>query len=270
MAGQFAGKVCIVTGGTQGLGEATARLFAERGAQAVTIVGRNATRGAAVVKALEGIGAKALFVAADLGSVEDCRRVVAETLKAFGQVDVLVNAGALTDRGSILNTTPELFDAMFAINVRGPFFLMQDCAKAMRQRGKGGTMVNVLSTSSYGGQPFLAPYSASKGALGIATRNAAYALMRDGIRINGLNIGWMNTPGEHSIQKRAHGAKDGWLEQAGAKLPTGRLLDPNEVAKAIAFLASDESGMMSGALVDFDQSVQGAGDPPRPTERLAD
>src|SRR5690606_6696145 len=159
--------------------------------------------------------------------------------------DVLVNAGALTDRGSILNTTPELFDAMFAINVRGPFFLMQDCAKAMRQRGKGGTMVNVLSTSSYGGQPFLAPYSASKGALGIATRIADSALWREGSRTNGLLSGWMNQPGEYSIYKRAHGAKEGWLEEAGAKPPTGRLLDPNEVAKAIAFLASDGSRMMS-------------------------
>ena len=121
-----------------------------------------------------------------------------------------------------------------------------------------------------GGQPILAPYSASKGALGVLTRNAAYALMRDGIRINGLNIGWMDTPGEHGIQQRAHAAPPDWLVKAEAGMPTGRLLKPAEVARAIAFLCSAESGMMSGALVDFDQSVQGAGDPPRPMERLAD
>ena len=183
--------------------------------------------------------------------------------------DVLVNAAALTDRGTILDTTPELFDRMFAVNVRAPFFLMQDAAKIMRRTGRGGTIVNILSTSAYGGQPFLTPYSASKGALAILTRNVAYALMRDRIRVNGLNIGWMDTPGEHAIQKRAHGAEEGWLARAEAQMPTGRLLKPLEVARAIAFLASDESGMMTGALVDFDQSVQGAGDPPRPSERLA-
>ena len=129
-------------------------------------------------------------------------------------------------------------------------------------------MVNILSTSSHGGQHFLAAYSSSKGALGVLTRNAAYALMRDGIRINGLNIGWMNTPGEHTIQKVAHDAPPDWLAKAGAGLPLGRLLDPAEVARATAFLLSAESMPMSGALVDFDQSVQGAGDPPRPMLRL--
>ena len=266
---QFGGKVCVVTGGTQGLGEATARLFAERGAEAVVVVGRNMQRGRKVVAALEQLGARAHAVAAELQDLDQVRSVMAETDSRFGRVDVLVNAGALTDRGSILDSSPELFDRMFAINVRAPFFLMQDAAKIMRREGRGGTMVNILSTSGYGGQPFLAPYSASKGALGILTRNAAYALMRDGIRINGLNIGWMDTPGEHGIQKRAHDAPPDWLVKAEAGMPTGRLLKPAEVARAIAFLCSAESGMMSGALVDFDQSVQGAGDPPRPMERLA-
>lgn len=268
MQKQFAGKVCVVTGGTQGLGEATARLLAERGAEAVVVVGRNMERGRRVAAALEQTGTKAHAVAAELQDLDQARGVIAETDSRFGRVDVLVNAAALTDRGSILDSSPELFDRMFAINVRAPFFLMQDAARIMRREGRGGTMVNILSTSGYGGQPFLAPYSASKGALGILTRNAAYALMRDRIRINGLNIGWMDTPGEHGIQQRAHDAPPDWLVKAEAGMPTGRLLKPAEVAKAIAFLASDESGMMSGALVDFDQSVQGAGDPPRPMERL--
>lgn len=266
----FTDRVCIVTGGTQGLGEATARLLAERGAAGIVIVGRDAERGGAVVEALARYGATGLFVAADLGKVEEVREVVKAADAAFGRVDVLVNAAALTDRGTILDTTPELFDRMFAVNVRAPFFLMQDAAKVMRRAGRGGTIVNILSTSAYGGQPFLTPYAASKGALAILTRNVAYALMRDRIRVNGLNIGWMDTPGEHAIQKRAHGAEPGWLARAEAQMPTGRLLKPVEVARAIAFLASDESGMMTGALVDFDQSVQGAGDPPRPTERLPD
>ena len=268
MSGALAGKVAIVTGGTQGLGETIARLLVERGAAGIVVTGRNVARGERVRGALEAAGARAEFVAADLGELDEVRRIVAETHQAFGRVDCLVNAAAITDRGSILDTSPELFDRMYAVNVRAPFFLIQDAAKIMRRGGAGGTMVNILSTSSYGGQHFLAAYSSSKGALAMLTRNVAYALMRDGIRVNGLNIGWMNTPGEHAIQKTAHDAPPDWLDKAGQNLPLGRLLDPMEVARATAFLLSAESHPMSGALVDFDQSVQGAGDPPRPMVRL--
>jgi NAD(P)-dependent dehydrogenase (short-subunit alcohol dehydrogenase family) len=95
--------------------------------------------------------------------------------------------------------------------------------------------------------------------------------MRDRIRVNGLNIGWMNTPGEDQIQRRHHGAAQDWLDQAKAAQPFGRLLEPEEVAKALVFLISAESGMMTGSIVDFDQSVLGCYDaPPQPAERLAD
>jgi NAD(P)-dependent dehydrogenase (short-subunit alcohol dehydrogenase family) len=268
MAGQLDGRIAVITGGTQGLGEATARLFAERGAAGIVITGRNAGRGAKVVADLEAMGTKALFVPAELGDIEAVQKIIPAAAERFGRVDCLVNAGAVTDRGTILDTSPELFDRMFAVNVKAPFFLIQDAAKVMRREGKGGTVVNILSTSGYGGQHFLAAYSASKGALGILTKNVGYALMRDHIRVNGLNIGWMETPGEHAIQKSAHDAPADWLEKAAPNLPMGRLLQPAEVARAIAFLSSDESGLMSGALVDFDQSVQGAGDPPRPMVRL--
>jgi NAD(P)-dependent dehydrogenase (short-subunit alcohol dehydrogenase family) len=268
--GQFTGKVAVVTGGTQGLGETIARLLVARGAAGIVVTGRSADRGERVRAELEAAGAQALFVPADLADLEQVRRIVAEANQTFGRVDCLVNAAAITERGSILDTSPELFDRMYAINVRAPFFLIQDAARIMRQGGAGGTIVNILSTSSYGGQHFLAAYSSSKGALAVLTRNAAYALMRDGIRVNGLNIGWMNTPGEHAIQKTAHDAPPDWLDKAGQGLPLGRLLDPLEVARATAFLLSAESHPMSGAMVDFDQSVQGAGDPPRPTVRLQD
>ncbi|MEK0083760.1 SDR family oxidoreductase [Benzoatithermus flavus] len=267
---QLRGKVAIVTGGTQGLGETIARLFVARGAEAIVITGRSRERGEKVKAELEAMGAKTVFVPAELAELDQVREIVRRCDEAFGRVDCLVNAAALTDRGTILDTSPELFDRMFAVNVRAPFFLIQAAAKVMRREGRGGTIVNILSTSAYGGQHFLAAYSASKGALGILTKNVAYALMRDSIRVNGLNIGWMNTPGEHAIQAKAHNAPPDWLERAGAELPLGRLLEPLEVARAVAFLASDESVPMSGALVDFDQSVQGAGDPPRPMIRLED
>jgi len=252
------GKVAVVTGGTQGLGEAVARLFADRGAAGLVIAGRNRENGARVQAALEAKGAKALHVPADLADVANARAVIAKAAEKFGRVDVLVNAAAITDRGTIWDTSPELFDRMFAINVRAPFFLMQEAAKMMQRGKEGGTIVNILSMSAYGGQSFITAYCASKGALLTLTRNVAFSLMRHRIRVNGLCVGWMDTPGEDRIMRTYHGAEDGWRAQAEASLPHGRLVKPDEVARAVAYLASAESGLMSGAIIDFDQAVLGA------------
>ena len=258
MAKQFSGKVAVVTGGTQGLGEAIARLLAERGAAGLVVVGRNKKRGKAVADAITAEGCKTVFVAADLADLKATRKVIPAAEKAFGRVDVLVNAAAITDRGTILDTSPELFDAMFDVNVRSPFFLMQDAAKLMIKKKIKGTMVNILSMSGHGGQPFIIAYCGSKGALATLTKNAAFSLMRNRIRINGLNIGWMDTPGEDRIQKLYHNAEEGWLAKAEKDAPFGRLLKPEEVARAVAYLASDESGLMTGSIIDFDQQVLGS------------
>jgi NAD(P)-dependent dehydrogenase (short-subunit alcohol dehydrogenase family) len=145
-----------------------------------------------------------------------------------------------------------------AINVRAPFFLIQDAAKVMRREKTGGSIVNIQSMSAHGGQPFISAYCVSKGALATLTKNAAFSLMPWRIRVNGLNLGWMNTPGEDRIVRLYHDAQDGWLEKAMAEQPFGRLIETGEAARAVAFLASDESGMMTGANIDFDQSVMGA------------
>jgi NAD(P)-dependent dehydrogenase (short-subunit alcohol dehydrogenase family) len=264
------GKIAIVTGGTQGLGEATAHLLADRGAAGIVICGRSEENGARVKTALEGKGTKTIYVRADLERVEDCRDVVRQTDRAFGKLDALVNAAAITDRGTIWDTSPELFDRMFAVNVRAPFFLMQDSAKLMRGAGAKGTMVNIISMSGHGGQTFITAYCASKGALITLTKNVAFSLMRDGIRVNGLCIGWTDTPGEDRIRRMYHGVKDGWVAEAEATLPFGRLIKPDEVARAVAYLSSDESGLMTGSIIDFDQQVLGCAEsaPQPPLTRL--
>lgn len=266
---QFAGQYAVITGGTQGMGEAAARLFARRGAAGLVICGRNKAKGDAVSADLTKAGCKTLYVEANLAKLEDCRRVIAAADKAWGKLHVLVNCAGVTDRGTILDTPPELFDRIFAVNVRAPFFLMQDAIKIMRRERIEGTIVNLITMSSYAGQSFLTAYSSSKGALVTLTRNVAFAIMRDRIRVNGLNIGWSDTPGEDHIQKRYHGAPADWLAEVEKRQPFGRLIKADEAARAVAFLASAESGLMTGAIVDFDQSVRGAYDaPPAPPEKL--
>ena len=259
--------VAIVTGGTQGLGETIARTLAERGASGLVICGRNTERGQAVARDITAQGCRTEFVTADLADVEQARAVAKRADSAFGRVDILVNAAGMTDRGTIFDTSPELFDRMFAVNVRAPFFLMQEAATIMRREKIEGTIVNILSMSAHGGQPFISAYCGSKGALATLTKNAAFSLMPYRIRVNGLNIGWMNTPGEDRIMRTYHGAQDGWLDEAVKNQPFGRLLEPAEVARAVAFLTSRESGLMTGSIIDFDQSVLGCyEDAPHPSK----
>jgi NAD(P)-dependent dehydrogenase (short-subunit alcohol dehydrogenase family) len=250
-------KIAVVTGGTQGIGEAIARLFAARGAAGIAICGRNVERGEAVAADLDRAGCRAEFVQADLGNLDQARAIIAVADRAFGRIDMLVNAAGITDRGTVSDTTPDLFERMMAVNLRAPFFLIQDAAEVMRREGIEGAIVNILSMSAHGGQPFLSPYSISKGALATLTKNAAFSLMPWRIRVNGLNLGWMDTPGEDRVMRLYHGAQDGWRERAAAEQPFGRLIEPAEAARAVAFLASAESGMMTGAIIDYDQSVLG-------------
>lgn len=257
----MANKIAVVTGGTQGLGAAVARLFAERGAQAIVICGRSVEKGekeATKIHAETGVSVQ--FIRADLEKIEDCRKVIEFADASFGRIDALVNAAAITDRGTILDTSPALFDKMFAINVRAPFFLMQDTLKIMRREKLEGTIVNICSMSAKAGQPFIAAYCASKGALATLTQNTAYALLRNRIRVNGLNIGWMASDGEDQIQRQYHGAGPEWRVKAEAKQPFARLLAPQEVARAVAFLSCAESGLMTGSMINFDQSIWGAYD----------
>jgi NAD(P)-dependent dehydrogenase (short-subunit alcohol dehydrogenase family) len=260
-AARLEGKIAVVTGGTQGLGAAIARTFAERGAKGIVICGRNRDKGEAKAAEIStATGVKVVYQQADLEKVDDVRAVIACADQEFGRVDALVNAAALTDRGTILDTSPELFDRMFAANVRAPFFLMQETVKVMRREQIEGTIVNIGSMSAMAGQPFIAAYCASKGALETLTKNTAYALLRNRIRVNGLNIGWMASEGEDRIQREFHNAEPDWLAKAAAKQPFGRLVDPNEVARACVYLSSSESGLMTGSVICFDQSIWGAYD----------
>jgi NAD(P)-dependent dehydrogenase (short-subunit alcohol dehydrogenase family) len=254
------GSIVLVSGGTQGLGAAVAAAAARNGAD-VVVTGRRTDVGERFAAELaERSGQQVHFTQADVSDVGQGQAAVAETIRRFGRIDALVNCAGLTTRGTMLDTTPELFDEHVAVNLRGPFFLMQAAIKDMVARGASGSIVNIITTSAHGGQPYLAPYVASKSGLIGLTRNAAFAHRFDRIRINGVNIGWTETEGEDAIQRRFHGAEDGWLEKAAAQLPMGKLGQVDEIADFVVFLLSGRSGVVTGSVIDWDQAVPGAHD----------
>ena len=251
------GKIVVVTGSTQGLGAAIARRTAAVGAAGIVVCGRNRERGEAVRDELERAGTETLFVEADLVEVEPCREVVRAADARFGRIDGLVNAAGLSSRGTLDGTTPELWDRLFAINARAPFLLTQEAARVMRREGRGGSVVNIITMESHGGEPVLTAYAASKGALATLTRNAGYALQPDRIRVNGLNIGWTDTEGEHVVQT-GEGQPEDWKAAADAARPFGRLLDPAaDIAPMVTHLLSDAGAMITGSVIDLDQTVHG-------------
>lgn len=254
--GLLEGKVTVVNGGTQGVGAAVARAAAREGA-VVAVTGRRPEPGATLVAELTAAGAEASYVRVDLADAAQAVSGVEAVVAAYGRVDCLVNSAGLTTRGTLLDTTPELFDAHVAVNLRGPFFAMQAAVRDMLSRSSPGGIVNVISSSELGGQPYLAPYVAAKAGLAGLTRNVAYAHRWDRIRVNGLDIGWTATEGEDAIQRRFHGADDGWREEAGRRLPMGRLGQADEIADFVVFLLSDRSGVVTGSVIDWDQNVFG-------------
>ena len=269
---QIKNKIAVITGSTQGLGAEIARTFADSNVDGLVLCGRSKGRGRKIALQIKNdYSVPTEFVEADLSNISDCRKVIRRADQSFGRIDILVNSAGISERGSIVDTSEDLFDKIFAINTKAPFFLIQETVKIMIRENLPGTIVNIGSTSAHAGQPFIAPYSASKGALETLTRNCGYALMKNQIRVNQLNIGWMASDGEDTIQKKYHNAKEDWLEKASEKQPFKRLLQPTEVAKAVTFLASEDSGMMTGSVIHFDQSVWGAYSfsPPVPEEPMS-
>lgn len=248
----------VVTGGAQGVGLAIARQLVAEGSRKVMLAGRDAEKGAKAVAELAALGADAAFTAIDLQDTQACLDLIDAAVGRFGTVTALVNAAALGARGTLTDTSVELWDQMFDTNARAPFFLMQGFVRHRQAQGGGGSIVNILSQCAHCGQSYLAPYSASKGALATLTKNVANAYRFDRIRCNAILPGWMDTPGEDITQRKYHGATDGWLERAEATQPMGQLCKPHQLAGLASYLLSPDAGVMTGALIDYDQNIAGS------------
>ena len=252
-------KVVLVSGGTQGVGAGVVRAALREGAR-VAFSGRRVGAGETLAEELRDAGGEALFLQADVADPAQATASVEQVVTAYGRIDSLVNAAGLTTRGTLLDTTPELFDQHVAVNLRAPFLTMQAAVRDMVGRGAPGTIVNIISISALGGQPYLAPYVAAKSGLIGLTRNVAHAHRFDRVRINGLNIGWTETEGEDAVQRRFHDADDTWRAEAAARLPMGKLAQVDEIADMVVFLLSERSGVVTGSVIDWDQTVPGAYD----------
>jgi NAD(P)-dependent dehydrogenase (short-subunit alcohol dehydrogenase family) len=245
--------VFVITGGTQGLGLAIARLLKARGAAGLVLISRSKDKGLSACTELDGPSCTCVWVHADLSLADDASAVIpraAQVMKDVGPISGVVNAAAITTRGNLLTTTAESFDLQMAVNVRAPFLVTQAAAEHMiEQKVQSGSIVNICSVAAHGGAPFVMAYSVSKAALVTLTKNNAAQLAPNQIRVNGINMGWCQTDNEDTLQIEQSGNE--WVQRADATVPLGRILRAQDVAATVGFLLSGASAMMTGTILEL-------------------
>ena len=235
------GRVAIVTGGSQGIGEACARRFAQEGAQ-VVIADVADARGQALAADLG-----ALYVHCDVGDKAQVDALVAEVLRAHGRIDVLVNNAGIFKAADFLDVTEADFDAVLRVNLKGAFLVGQAVARAMAQAGRG-SIVNMSSVNGVMAIPTIASYNVSKGGINQLTRAMALALADKGVRVNAVGPGTIAT----ELAAAAVLTSDEAKNKIMMRTPLKRLGEPSEVADVVAFLASDASSYITGEIIMVD------------------
>ena len=242
---RLSNRVTLITGGNRGIGLATARLFAEEGAR-VVLLGRDQAKGESEAGSIPN----AKFIQGDVTKAEDCRRAVEESTRMFGGLDILVNcAGIIYRNRTVEQTTEEEWDATFDVNVKGTFLMCKHVMPALRERK--GCIVNLSSYVGLVGFRGASAYAASKAAIINLTRSMALDHAREGVRVNAVCPGSVDTEMIHAAWE-----KFGDMEEArrlwSEKHPVGRIAQPEEVARTILFLASDDASFITGTALAVD------------------
>lgn len=245
-------QVAIITGAGRNIGEATAKLFAAEGAK-ICVADMDPGRGERVVVELKKEGREAIYSKCDVSNASDIKAMVKQTVDAFGGIDILVNNAAITDHETIFSITEEEFDKVIAVTLKGPFLVAKHVAEQMVKQGRGGKIVNVASTSGLSGRTDAIAYMAAKGGVLNLSRGMAVQLSPYNIRVNCVTPNRSGSPV----------GQDEGAEGREFKNLAGRLGTPEDQARAILFLASDDSGFVWGENLICDGGVSAASNFPK-------
>jgi NAD(P)-dependent dehydrogenase (short-subunit alcohol dehydrogenase family) len=240
------GKVCLITGGAQGIGEACVRLFVEDGAR-VVFVDIHKAKGEALQAQLQQQGHDVLFMACDIGSKAEVESLVSQVIERLGQIDVLISNAGIFKAAPFLEVTEADFDEVLRVNLKGAFLIGQAVARVMKTQG-GGAIVHMSSVNGVLAIPEIASYNVSKGGLNQLTRAMALALVDDGIRVNAVAPGTIAT----ELANKAVLTSEEARQKILGRTPMKRLGNPAEVAHVVAFLASDAASYITGEVITVD------------------
>ncbi|OZC67358.1 short-chain dehydrogenase [Rhodococcus sp. 15-725-2-2b] len=244
-------KVAIVTGSGKGMGRAMATLFAAQGA-AVAVTDVSESDGLKTVRLIEEQGGRAAFWRLDVSDEAEVSSVFEQVTATFGKLDILVNNAGISGVDKPTHEVTEAeWDAVFAVDVKGVFFCTKHSIGHLRANG-GGSIVNISSIYGLVGSHEMAPYHAAKGAVTIMTKKDAVTYGRDGIRVNSVHPGTILTPFVRELAERSEGGLRGYLDIMEPKHPIGHVGEPEDVANAVLFLASDEARFVHGAALVVD------------------
>ncbi len=247
--GKLDGRVALITGGNSGIGRATALLFAQEGAR-VALAARGEANGQATVEHIWSLGGGALFIRCDVRQYAECERAVAQTLEHYGAIDILFNNAGIVPLGTVLDTALDVWDDVLATNISGTFFMSRAALPHMIGRGRG-VIVNTGSDWAVVGGQRAAAYSTTKGAVALLTKSMALDHARQGIRVNAI------CPGDTYVERwdarlQPGQTREAYLAALGEHFPLGRVGTVDEIARAVLFLASDDSSYMTGQLLVVD------------------